>query len=188
MMRFQFHFKWYARTIGLAMGIILTGFLTLTVHANGIHPASQEVYSDEVGPYKLLITSSRVTDFVHISIYLSLKDSGLPAADANLTVSAEQNGGTGIPVGPMAASPIDDNLNWFSADLPIKEAGEWTFTLTIDSPPAKETIMFPIFVRQSGGLSITLVAIVTSIIIAVALWTGRKWKIDQHHKWKKFSK
>tara|TARA_B100001750_G_C15300602_1_gene492086 strand:+ start:285 stop:833 length:549 start_codon:yes stop_codon:yes gene_type:complete len=182
MMRFQFHFKWYARTIGLAMGIILTGFLTLTVHANGIHPASQEVYSDEVGPYKLLITSSRVVDFVHISIYLSLKDSGLPAPDASLTISAEQTGGTGISVGPMAASPIDDNLNWFSAHLPIKEAGEWTFTLTIDSPPAKKTIMFPVFVRQSGGVNITLVAIVTSIVIAVALWTGRRWKIDQHHK------
>ena len=181
-MRFQFHFKWYARTIGLAMGIILTGFLTLTVHANGIHPASQEVYSDEVGPYKLLITSSRVVDFVHISIYLSLKDSGLPDPDAVLTVSAEQNRSSGISVGPMAASLIDENLNWFSADLPIKETGEWTFTLTIDSPLAKETIMFPIFVRQPGGLSITLVAIVTAIVIAVVLWTGRRWKIDQHHK------
>ena len=27
-----------------------------------------------------------------------------------------------------------------------------------------------------------VVAIVTAIVIAVALWTGRRWKIDQHHK------
>ena len=182
MMRFQSHFKWYVRTIGLAMGIILVGFLTSTVHANGTHPTSQEVYSDEVGPYKLLVTTSRGLDFIHLSIYLSLKESGLSVPSVNLTVSAEQVAGAGIVVGPMAAPLIGNNLNRFSIDLPIQETGEWTFTLTIDAPLAKETVTFPVFIPQRGGLSIALAAIVAAIVIAVALWSGRRWKIDRHHK------
>lgn len=182
MMRFQAQFKWYARTIGLALGILLAGFLTLTVHANGIHPTSQEVYSDEVGPYMLSVTTSPVLDFIHLSIYLSLKDSDFPVLGANLTVAAEQADGTGIAVGPMAAPLTNDNLNWFSVDLPIEEAGEWTFTLIIDAPLAKETITFPIFVRGSGSVSITFIVIVAAIAIPVVLWSGRKLKIDRHHK------
>ena len=182
MMRSQPQFKWYTRTIGLALGILLTGFLTMTVHANGIHPVSQEVYSDEIGPYILSVTTSPVLDFIHLGIYLSLKDSDSPVLSANLTVAAEQADGTGIAVGPMAAPLINDNLNWFSADLPIEEAGEWTVTLIIDAPLAKETVTFPIFVRGSGGVSTTFMVIVVATAVPVVLWWGRRLKIDRHHK------
>ncbi len=181
-MRFQARSKWYARTIGLALGVILAGCLTLTVHANGIHPASQEVYSDEVGPYMLSVTTSPVLDFIHLSIYLSMKDSDFPVLGADLTVVAEQADGAGIAVGPITAPRINDNPNWFSADLPIEEAGEWTFTLIIDAPLAKETITFPILVRGSGGVSITLMVILAAIVVPVVLWSGRRWKIDQNEK------
>ena len=181
MMRFQVHFKWNARVIGLAMGIILAGFLTLPVYANGTHPASQEVYSDEVGPYKLLVTTSPILDFIHLSIYLAMKGSELPVQGAKLTVSAEQIEGTGIAVGPIAVPLIDDNLNWFSADLPIQEAGVWTSTLIIDAPLAKETIIFPIFVREPGGLSTTVAIIVAASAVSLFLWLARRWKIAQHH-------
>ena len=180
-MRCQVHFKWNAKIIGLAMGIISAGFLTLPVYANGTHPASQEVYSDEVGPYTLLVTTSPVFDFIHLSIYLAMKDSGLPVLDANLTVSAKQIEGTGIAIGPIAAPLIDDNLNWFSADLPIREAGVWTSTLIIDAPLAKETIIFPIFVRESAGLNTTTAIIVAAGAVSLILWLARRWKVAQHH-------
>lgn len=179
MMRFQVHFKWNARIAGLVMGVILAGFLMLPVYANGTHPASQDVYSDEVGPYKLLVTTSPVLDFIHLSIYLATKGSEMPVPEANLTVSAEHIEGTGITVGPMAAPPINDNLHWYSADLPIQEAGVWTSTLIIDSPLAEERIIFPIFVRESGGLTTPLAVIGAAGVISVILWFMRRWKVAQ---------
>lgn len=175
-MQLHAHSIWHPRAIGIVLSAFIALILTSPVYANGTHLGSQEVYAEDVGPYTLTVTTTPVVSLMHLSFYLSLKDTEFPVLGSELTVWAEQSGGRGIALGPITAPRVDTGPNWFAADLPIDEPGEWTFTLQVDAPLAQETTSFTMFVRDTGGISLTLVAIVAAVVVAIVLWLGRTWK------------
>ncbi len=177
----QFHAQsiWRPRTVGIVLGAFIALILASPLHANGTHLGSQEVYSDDVGPYTLSVTTTPAVSLMHFSIYLSLKDTDFPVLGAELTVWAELGGNQPIALGPLAAPRVDTGPNWFAVDFPVDEPGEWTFTLQVDAPLAEETTTFTVFVRDSDGISITLVAIVATVIGVIGLWVGRRLKMKK---------
>ena len=180
-MQLYSRFIWNPRTIGIALSTFIALILTSPAYANGTHLVSQEVYAGDLGPYAVAVSTVPVVGPMHFSIYLALKDTEFPVLGAELTVWAELGGNQPIALGPLAAPRMDTGTNWFAADFPVDESGEWTFTLQVDAPLAKEATTFTVFVRDSGGISITLVAIVATAIGVIGLWLGQIWKRKRRH-------
>jgi len=167
---------WNPRTIILVLSALIALILASPVHANGVHLGSQEVHAEDLGPYTVSVTTVPVIGSMHMVFFLSLKDTEFPVLGSELTVWAEQSGGRSITLGPIPALREDIGPNWFAANFPVEESGKWTFTLQIDAPLAEETTTFTVFIRDTGGVSLTLVAIVAAIVAVITLWLGRVLK------------
>ena len=66
------HWTFGARlALGLVLGAALLLQLAAPAHANGVHVGSREVFADEVGPYRLNVSTVPVTGMMHFIFLLS---------------------------------------------------------------------------------------------------------------------
>ena len=152
--------------LGLVLGAIILLSITAPANANGVHVGSRQVYEGNAGPYGLTISTTPITGSMHFIIFLSTAENELPVSDPELTLGGTFIGGEGLEVGPVAGYPTMEGPFWFAADLPVETPGLWEFTLIVDAPLGREEVTFPVAVQGSGGVSLTLIAL---IVVALAL-------------------
>ena len=152
--------------LGLVLGATLLLSMTAPVNANGVHVGSRQVFEGDAGPYRLTISTTPVIGSMHYIILLSTAIDESPVSDPEFTLRGTLVGGEGLEVGPVAGYPTMEGPLWFAADLPVETPGLWEFTLIVDAPLGREEVTFPVAVQGSGGVSLTLIAL---IVVALAL-------------------
>lgn len=160
-----------ARGLSLALGVIIMALLTVAqVSANGPHVRSQEVFAGIAGPYDLRVVTAPVVGDMHITIHVAQTVGGGTVTDARIQVSGKGPRDDSQAVGPVPASSPPGTPDWYGVNLPIQEAGDWVFTLTVESPLGKETVDFPVKVGKSGGIDLFVIGILVALLAAVAWW------------------
>ena len=139
--------------------------------ANGPHVGAREVFSGPAGPYDLRVVTAPVVGTMHLTIYLARADGSDPVSDAKVQVTGRGPQGVLQTVGPAPA--IGSLTTWYSVTLPIEEAGEWMFTLAVESPLDAATVDFPVKVPQPVGINWGVVGI-GALLLALVLWFGMK--------------
>lgn len=161
----------------LALGvIIISGLLPVAqVSANGVHVGSTEVFSGPVGPYSVRVQTVPVVGNMHMTIYVEPSVGPNPVSETKVQVMAKGPRDAPQTVGPVLATGTLDGPNWYAVNLPIEQAGEWVFTLTVGSSLGEGAVDFPIKVQKSGGVDWGLIAVVV-LALGLAIWITRSWK------------
>ena len=156
----------------LALASVLIAMVLLPaaeVSANGPHVRSQEVFSGAAGPYDLRVVTAPLVGNMHLTIYIAQMGVGNPVSDAKVRVSGQGPQGAPQTSGPMLATGSLSGPNWYGVNLPIEEAGEWVFTLTVESSLGEATVDFPVNVRESGVINWGIIGVVV-VVVGVAVW------------------
>ena len=161
--------------LGPVAGAAAALLLVAPVQANGAHLASQEVYAGEAGPYSIRVTTVPVAGPMHVSVFVAHRGTAAPVLDAEVEVGASKVGGGGTGVGPVAAPRTVLGPNWFEVDLPVEEPGEWTFSVSVVAPASRETVSFPVYVREPAETNVLLVTAVAAAAGLLVLWASRWW-------------
>ena len=160
--------------LGLVLGAMVLLSMTAPANANGVHVGSRQVYEGDAGPYRLTLTTTPVIGSMHFIIFLSTAMDESPVSDPELTLRGTFIGGEGLEVGPVAGYPTMEGPLWFAADLPVETPGLWEFTLTVDAPLGREEVTFPVAVQGSGGVSLTLIALIAVALALLSFTLGNR--------------
>lgn len=150
--------------LGAVLGVGALLSAAWPANANGIHVGSRDVYTGEVGPYRLTVTTTPIVGPMHFIISISDARDGSPVQGVEVTLQGAATDPTVPGVGPVAAYQTPEGPRWYAVDLSMETAGLWEFTLTVDSTEGREQATFPVAVMEASGGSLTLFA-----LIAVAL-------------------
>lgn len=161
-----------ARTSLFALVLLLIVLGSIgRVHGNGVHVGSQEVFSGSLGPYGLQVAAIPKVGALHLTILISPVGSEDLVKDANISASAVGPGDKSQSIGPVfTIKPALMSANVYALDIPIPEVGVWTLTLTVDSHLGQETVDFPVEVKESGGVSLSVIAFGAAFSVLV-VWT-----------------
>ena len=88
---------------------------------------------------------------MHLSIYVAQLGRPELVIDGRVQISGRATGEGQQRVGPMTAIG-SLTPNWYGVDLPIREAGEWVFTLAVEGTPGQGVVDFTVTVREGGGI------------------------------------
>ena len=159
------------RSLLLALcGVITAVMLPVTqVSANGPHVGSRQVFSGPAGPYDLRVATAPVVGNMHLNIYVARMGGADPVTDARVQVMGQGPGAGSKIVGPMPAPGTLIGPNWYGVNLPIEEAGEWIFTLTVESSLVEATVDFPVTIQKSGGINWGIVGAAV-VVLGIAVW------------------
>ena len=160
-------------TLALALGAIALSLLPISrVNANGPHVETKEVFSGPTGPYDIRVFATPKVGYLHITTFVSPLGSPHRVTDAKVQVSGQGPQSASQTVGPTLAAL---SLNgWHGATLLIEEAGEWVFTVTVESPLGKTVVDIPIEVQGRGNINWVVIGAV-AFFIAVATWLTFEW-------------
>lgn len=142
--------------------------------ANGPHVTAQEVFSGPAGAYEVRVLTAPVVGIMHLSIYVSRRDTSVPLAGASLQVLGTGPQGASMAVGPAQATAAFGNPGWYGVNLSIAEAGAYTFTLVVQRPLGEAQVEFPVNVQKTGGIPLTLIGVVVALF-AIAAWWALSW-------------
>ena len=164
----------FSNSTSLALGLLIIGSLPLAqASANGLHAESSEVFSGTAGHFDIKVLSSSLVGSVHVSVYVSEPDSLTPVSDANVHIIA-----TGPRDNEQTVGPVYGRLSpasWYSMNLPIDEAGDWTLALVIQNPSGEAAVNIPIDVRERAGIN-WVVAVAMAVFLGVAAWSAFSWR------------
>jgi hypothetical protein len=141
------------------------------VSANGSHVGIREVFSGPAGPYDLKVVTAPMVGTMHLTVYVARTDDSNPVSDAQVQITGQGPKGALQTVGPIPA--IGSMTTLYTVDLPIKETGEWIFTLTVESSLDEATVDFPVKVPQQDSISWVAV-LIGALLLAQVLWFGMK--------------
>ena len=162
----------------MALGVVLGAVLLLSsaapADANGVHVGSREVFAGDVGAYRLTVSTIPVTGSMHFIIFISAADGETPITDAEITMRGAFPDGAGLDVGPVAGYGTLEGPLWYAADLPVETDGLWEFTLTIDSELGREQVDFEVAVLETGGVSLTLFALIAVALAILGFTLGNR--------------
>ncbi len=160
-----------------ALMLVLLAFALLPaaqVSANGIHVGSREVFSGPVGPYDMRVETAPAVGTLHMVVYVNSIEDGSPVADANIQVSGSGPAESPQSVGPVSGTPSLAGPGIYSVDVRVGEAGEWTFTMTIDSAMGEATVRMLVSVQKGNGFDWTIGLIVGLVMFPLLAWYIRK--------------
>lgn len=165
----------FVHALGLVLAVVSIALMPVgQALANGPHVRSQEVFSGPAGAYQLRVLTVPLTGTMHLSIYVARRDTSVPMVEATLQVSGTGPQGTPTAVGPAQAAAVFGNPGWYGVNLPIAEAGEWTFTLAVQRPLGEAQVEFPVNVQKAGGIPWVLIA-VAAVLLAFTAWWALSW-------------
>lgn len=147
---------------------------TNQVSANGLHVGEVQ-FSGPAGPYDIVGFVTPWVGNLHMTIYVSLLGSEDPVSDAVVQVSGRGPQSVSQIVGPVPA--VRSLTAWYDANLLIKEAGAWVFTLTVESSLGEATMDIPVEVQESGSTNWSViggVAFLLAIVACLAFVRGRR--------------
>ena len=158
-------------TLALALLALLP---TATANANG-SGSHQEVLARPIGPYAIRVLAAPDVGNVHIVIFASPRENAESVSDAKVEVSARGPEGGAQGMGPVPA--IGTLATWYTVSLPIKDAGEWVLTLTVDSPLGRATVDFPVKVQEPGRINWVATGVVGVFCVVAVLpaWWALSW-------------
>ena len=160
--------------LGVVLGVVLLLSSAAPADANGVHVGSRAVFAGEVGAYTLTVTTTPLAGPMHFIIFLSAADGETPIADAEITLQGAFPDGENLAVGPVAGYGTEEGPLWYAADLPIEADGLWEFTLTIDSELGHEQVDFEVAVLETGGVSLTLIALIAVALAILGFTLGNR--------------
>lgn len=161
-------------TLVLALGTIALALLPISqVSANGPHVGAQEVFSGPIGPYDLRVFATPTVGNLHITTFVSPLGNSDPVSDALVQVSGQGPQGASLTVGPLPA--VISLTAWHGVYLFIEEAGEWIFTVTVESSLGKAVVNIPVEVQEPGSINRGVLGAV-AFFLAFAAWLTFEWR------------
>ena len=135
--------------------ILVLVYLTAGIHtafANGAHPGAREVFSGHSGPHFLSATTTPVVGQLHWAFFVSQVDGTEPVPGVTLHLTGTLSGYNLSSLETVKGQPSTEGPNYYTIDIPVNMAGNWIFTLTINSQLGSSTIDIPLTVVRSGGI------------------------------------
>ena len=157
--------------VRMALAFVLGATLLLSMaapaHANGVHVGSRQVFEGDVGPYRLILTTTPVVGSMHFIILLSNAGDESPVPDPELTMRGAFVDGEGLEVGPVAGYATQEGPAVVRRGPACGDGGPMGVHPDRDAPLGREEVTFPVAVQGPGGVSLTLIAL---IVVALALF------------------
>ena len=150
--------KRLATVIVVLLGVVLPAS---HAYANGPHGGSEEVFSGTVGPYEIKALAPPIVGDMYLAVFVSPQGSTAAVTDATVRLSGRGPDG--------AVGPLDTTLsltNWYGANIAVDAAGEWEFTVSVDSSLGEATVDFPMVIVQPSGFSWTATGLAAAVLAA----------------------
>ena len=158
----------------LVLGVIAMALLPISrVNANGPHMGTREMFTGPAGPYDIRVFATPTVGNLHMTIFVSPLGSAEAVNDATVQVSGRGPQGASQSVGPVPA--VRSLTGWYGAYLLIEEAGEWTFTLKMESSLGKAALEIPIEVQELDSINWGAAGALV-FFLAVAVWLTFEWR------------
>lgn len=156
----------------IAILATLTTLVKLTpVSANGPHPLPEEIYTGNVGPYSIKLEAIHTIGSFHITAFVTEFNNNKSLNNITITVTGEQLE-TGEKVGPVLGD-FDQDKNAYLLTLNVKETGNWTFTIIVDSPLGKERLEISIPINDPGGINWATIGMAIVLLTLLSWFAGK---------------
>ena len=155
----------------VAAALVLV-YLLASVHsalANGAHPGAREVFSGNSGPHFISATTTPIVGQQHWAIYITQLDETEAVSGVTLHLTGKLSGLGHSSLENVKGQPSNEGPHYYTIDFPLNMAGDWIFTLTVNSQLGSSTIDIPLTVVRSGGINFGIVGLGGAVIVLISL-------------------